>query len=207
MGFSNLDYFFNSSRSLTAAAVISMITLFSAFPARSQESALHIRNAGGADCGRVTSAYEAAGSDIEKTAILNWITGYTTSQSAALDIIDVFPLADSGELVQMVILVCSEGSSARLRDAIAVAIERLRPLWVSGSADTRRIDDGTGVTVIFSAAVEPLQRLLAARGASISIDGEYGGQTGTAVQTLTRNAGLPPIQRPTGVVLYLLTRP
>ena len=184
-----------------------MIIGFSALPSSAQEGALHIRNAGAADCARISDAYEASGGEVDKTAILNWVTGYTTSQSEALGIIDIFPLVDSGELVQMIILVCSERESARLRDAIAVTVERLRPLWVSGSADTRRIDDGIGVTVMFSASIEPFQRLLVARGASISIDGVYGGQTGIAVQALTSNAGLSPIQRPTGVVLYLLTRP
>ena len=188
-----------------AMAVLAAVAL--AHPGAAQDKPLHIRNAGALDCARVAAIYGAAGNELDKTAVLHWLGGYATAQSEAREVIDVFPLGDTGELVQMVVLICSESPTARLREAAAAAVARLKPLWVAGSADTIRIEDETGATVMFTAAVEPLQKLLVAKGAKLAPDGAYGPRTGTAIQQVFAALGLPPTQRPTAIALYVLTRP
>jgi len=187
--------------------IASTALLFLSFPTLAQENGLHIRNAGAAECSRVSSIYGAAGSETDKAAILNWIAGYTNAQSEAQGIIDIFPLVDSEELVQMVVLVCGENPSVRLQNATKTTIERLRPLWIIKNAAITRIDDGTGVTRMFSAAIRPLQRLLTDKGISISIDGQYGPQTGEAIQAIMASLGLQAIKRPNGIILYTITLP
>ena len=176
-------------------------------PARAQDSPLHVRNAGAVPCERIAAITGAPGNEVDKTAILHWMGGYATASASTRGVIDVFPLADTGELVQMAVLICGEAPGALLRVAAETAVLRLEPYWVRDSAETVRIDDGTGVTVMFRAAVQPLQRALAARGAAVTVDGAYGPQTGAAIRQLSVQAGLPPVQRPSGVLLYLLTRP
>lgn len=190
---------------LRTLAVLAAIVLADAGAA--QDQPLHIRNAGALDCSRVSAMYGAAGNEIDKTAVLHWLGGYATAQSELRGVIDVFPLADTGEFVQMVVLICSESPGARLREAAAAAVTRLRPLWVAGAADTIRIEDGTGVSVMFRAAVAPLQELLVKKGATLAVDGAYGARTGTAVQSLHASIGTATTQRPTGIALYVLTRP
>ena len=176
-------------------------------PARAQDNPLHVRNAGAVPCERIAAIAGAPGNEVDKTAVLHWLGGYATASAAARGVIDVFPLADSGEFVQMVVLICGEAPAALFRVAAETAILRLEPYWVRDRAETVRIDDGTGVTVMFRAAVTPLQTALAARGARLTVDGAYGPQTGAAIRALAEQAGLPPVQRPTGILLYLLTRP
>jgi hypothetical protein len=169
---------------------------------------VNVRNAGAFTCEEVLPALAAPGREIEKTAFLQWTAAYATAAARSNGLIDVFPLADTVELVRMTSMLCRESPSASYETALRTAIGRLRPYWVRQQPQFLTLNDPGGRTVgIYAEAVAQLQRDLVRMGARITVDGAYGNQTGSAVQALNRARGATPWMTPDGEVLYLLTRP
>lgn len=172
-----------------------------------KEQALHLKDAGALLCSESVKIYENIGNETEKTAILHWLSGYAIGQAEARKVIDVFPIVNTGEFVQMVLLICTENTDVRLKTAAEEAINRLQPLWVADSSETVEINDGVKSSILFSRAILPLQNLLQKNGATLLLDGIYQEETGAAIESLLSTAGFPKTQHPTGAALYLLTLP
>lgn len=177
-------------------------------PVIAKERPLHLKDAGAISCSDALKIYEAVGNEVEKTAILHWLSGYSIGKSESRELIDVFPIVDTNEFVQMVLLVCTEQTNVRLKSAAEETIHRLQPLWVSGSVETVVIEDGKENSVLFAQSIIPLQNLLRQNvDPRLPPDGFYRNRTKKAMTTLLSEAGLPAKTRPTGAALYLLTRP
>lgn len=169
---------------------------------------VNIRNAGAFACEEVLPALAAPGRELEKTAFLQWSAAYATAAARSNGLVDVFPLADTAELLRMTRLVCRESPSVRFETALRTAIGRLRPYWVRRQTGVLTLNDPAGRSVrMYGEAVAQLQRDLARFGARIAVDGAYGDRTGNAVRALNEARGAPPWMTPDGELLYLLTRP
>lgn len=176
--------------------------------AQTEDRIVNVRNAGAFTCEEVLPALSAPGRQIEKTAFLQWTAAYATAASRSNSLIDVFPIGDTSELVLMTSLVCQENMSVSYETALRTTIGRLRNYWVRESPEVVNLNDPAGRTVsMFAEAVPQLQQNLGRFGASITIDGVYGNQTGNAVRELNTSRGLSPWMTPDGTILYILTRP
>jgi hypothetical protein len=176
--------------------------------AKSDDRIVNVRNAGAFTCDEVLPALSAPGRQLEKTAFLQWTAAYATAASRSNSLIDVFPIGDTSEIVLMTSLVCQENMSVSYETALRTTIGRLRNYWVRESPEVVNLNDPAGRAVsMFAEAVPQLQQDLARFGASITIDGVYGNQTGNAVRELNTSRGLSPWMTPDGTILYILTRP
>ena len=189
-------------------AVYLAVAPFSPAIAQNNEQIVNVRNAGAFTCEETLPALSSPGREIEKTAFLQWTAAYVTAASRSNSLIDVFPLANTGELVLMTSLVCRENLTVSYETALRAAIGRLQNYWVRQSPEVITLNDPGGRTVLFYAeAVTQLQQDLQSSGASISVDGAYGNQTGNAIRELNNARGLAPWLTPDGTLLYLLTMP
>ena len=168
---------------------------------------VNVRNAGAVTCAQFAQIFSATGSELDKTAILQWVAGFSTAVSGDRNIVDVFPLVDTLEFVRYIALVCGENDQALLRDAVIVSINRLEPFWVRSRTDTVEIKNGDVTLALLAEAVTPLQTRLTALGFPVAIDGVYGSGTGTALNNLLTSLGVAPSLLPDGRALYVLTRP
>lgn len=194
------------------AVFASGLALASAFAAaaaaQQQDLVVNVRNAGAFACGKVLPALSDPGRELEKTAFLQWTGAYATAAARSNSLVDVFPLADTAELVAMTALVCREDPSIAYEAALRTTIGRLRNYWIRGAAEAVSLKDPAGRTVVmYKAAVAPLQRDLARTGATLSVDGAYGNQTGNAVAAINAARNGTAWLTPDGTLLYLLTRP
>ena len=168
---------------------------------------VNVRNAGAVTCAQFAQIFSANGSEVDKTAILQWVAGFSTAVSGDRGIVDVFPLVDTREFVRYIALVCGENDQALLRDAVIVSINRLEPFWVRSRTDTVEIQNGDVRLALLAEAVTPLQTRLTQLGFPVAIDGVYGSGTGTALNNLLTSLGVAPSLLPDGRALYVLTRP
>ena len=168
---------------------------------------VNVRNAGAVTCAQFAQIFSANGSEVDKTAILQWVAGFSTAVSGDRGIVDVFPLVDTLEFVRYIALVCGENDQALLRDAVIVSINRLEPFWVRSRTDTVEIQNGAVRLALLAEAVAPLQTRLTQLGFPVAIDGVYGSGTGTALNNLLTSLGVAPSLLPDGRALYVLTRP
>ncbi|WP_372605614.1 hypothetical protein [Actibacterium sp.] len=175
--------------------------------AQQAEVPLAVRNAGAQSCDDLRKVYTQQGFVNEKTAFLQWMAGYVTAVARLNSVIDVFPIKDSTQMVQMVILVCGERPQLTVESAVLETAARLRPYWVKGSANVLTLSSNETKVGYYEASVKPLQQALKDAGAPVVVDGAYGNQTGNALSRLSVGAGLPPTLVPNGTLLYLLTRP
>jgi hypothetical protein len=168
---------------------------------------VNVRNAGAVTCAQFAQIFSATGSEFDRTAILQWVAGFSTAVSDDRNIVDVFPLVDTLEFVRYIALVCGESDQALLRDAVIVSINRLEPFWVRSRTDTVEIQNGAVRLAILAEVVAPLQTRLTQLGFPVAVDGVYGSGTGTALNNLLTSLGVAPSLLPDGRVLYVLTRP
>jgi hypothetical protein len=168
---------------------------------------VNVRNAGAVTCAQFAQIFSATGSELDKTAILQWVAGFSTAVSGVRNIVDVFPLVDTLEFVRYIALVCGESDQALLRDAVIVSINRLEPFWIRSRTDTVEIQSGAVRVAILAEAVAPLQTRLTQLGFPVAVDGVYGSGTGTALNNLLTSLGVAPSLLPDGRALYVLTRP
>jgi hypothetical protein len=168
---------------------------------------VNVRNAGAVTCAQFAQIFSATGSELDKTAILQWVAGFSTAVSGVRNIVDVFPLVDTLEFVRYIALVCGESDQALLRDAVIVSINRLEPFWIRSRTDTVEINNGEVTLAILAEAVAPLQTRLTQLGFPVAVDGVYGSGTGTALNNLLTSLGVAPSLLPDGRALYVLTRP
>jgi hypothetical protein len=168
---------------------------------------VNVRNAGAVTCAQFAQIFSATGSETDKTAILQWVAGFSTAVSGDRNIVDVFPLVDTLEFVRYIAFVCGENDQALLRDAVIVSINRLEPFWVRSRTDTVEIQSGEVKLALLAEAVTPLQARLAELGFPVAVDGVYGSGTGTALNNLLTSLGTAPSLIPDGRALYVLTRP
>jgi hypothetical protein len=168
---------------------------------------VNVRNAGAVTCAQFAQIFSATGSELDKTAILQWVAGFSTAVSGVRNIVDVFPLVDTMEFVRYIALVCGESDQALLRDAVIVSINRLEPFWIRSRTDTVEIQSGAVRVAILAEAVAPLQTRLTQLGFPVAVDGVYGSGTGTALNNLLTSLGVAPSLLPDGRALYVLTRP
>lgn len=150
----------------------------------------------------------APGNQIEKTAFLQWTAAYATAAARSNSLIDIFPLADTSELVVMVSLICRESMSINYEAALRAALGRLQNYWIRESTDVVTLNDPGGRQVIlFVEAIRQMQIDLNRLGSNIPVDQVYGNQTGNAVRQLNESRGAAPWLTPDGSLLYILTRP
>jgi hypothetical protein len=168
---------------------------------------VNVRNAGAVTCAQFAQIFSATGSELDKTAILQWVAGFSTAVSGVRNIVDVFPVVDTLEFLRYVALVCGENDRALLRDAVIVSINRLEPFWIRSRTDTVEINNGEVTLAFLAEAVAPLQTRLTQLGFPVAIDGVYGSGTGTALNNLLTSLGVAPSLLPDGRALYVLTRP
>jgi hypothetical protein len=168
---------------------------------------VNVRNAGAVTCAQFAQIFSATGSEVDKTAILQWVAGFSTAVSGDRNIVDVFPLVDTMEFVRYIALVCGENDQALLRDAVIVSINRLEPFWIRSRTDTVEIKNGEVTLAFLAEAVTPLQTRLTQLGFPVAVDGVYGSGTGTALNNLLTSLGVAPSLLPDGRALYVLTRP
>ncbi len=168
---------------------------------------VNVRNAGAVTCAQFAQIFSATGSEFDRTAILQWVAGFSTAVSDDRNIVDVFPLVDTLEFVRYIALVCGESDQALLRDAVIVSINRLEPFWVRSRTDTVEIQNGAVRLAILAEVVAPLQTRLTQLGFPVAVDGVYGSGTGTALNNLLTSLGVAPSLLPDGRALYVLTRP
>lgn len=168
---------------------------------------VNVRNAGAVTCAQFAQIFSANGSELDKTAVLQWVAGFSTAVSGVRNIVDVFPLVDTLEFVRYIALVCGESDQALLRDAVIVSINRLEPFWIRSRTDTVEIQSGAVRVAILAEAVAPLQTRLTQLGFPVAVDGVYGSGTGTALNNLLTSLGVAPSLLPDGRALYVLTRP
>lgn len=173
-----------------------------------EEMPVNLRNAGGAQCKDLLFAFER-GSELNRTAYLQWAAGYATAVAQSNNVIDVYPLSDSLGLVEMALLICREPgySEGRYQSVLLVAISRLRPFWSTNpSIVTVNNSDGASVS-IYTDAVKPLQEALIKLGVEMPADGDFGSMTGRAFTQLHKLLNLPETPIPNGISLYALTKP
>ena len=168
---------------------------------------VNVRNAGAVTCAQFAQIFSATGSETDKTAILQWVAGFSTAVSGDRSIVDVFPLVDTLEFVRYIAFVCGENDQASLRDAVIVSINRLEPFWVRQRTDTVELQNGVVKLALLAEAVTPLQARLTQLGFPVPVDGVYGSGTGTALNNLLTSLGTAPSLIPDGRALYVLTRP
>jgi len=168
---------------------------------------VNVRNAGAVTCAQFAQIFSATGSELDKTAILQWVAGFSTAVSGVRNIVDVFPVVDTLEFLRYIALVCGENDRALLRDAVIVSINRLEPFWIRSRTDTVEINNGEVTLAFLAEAVAPLQTRLTQLGFPVAIDGVYGSGTGTALNNLLTSLGVAPSLLPDGRALYVLTRP
>jgi hypothetical protein len=168
---------------------------------------INVRNAGALSCANLGQIFSQPGGETDKTAVLQWIAGFTTAVSTDRQIVDVVPFVDTLQFVQYVALVCGESPQAQLRDAVIVSINRLEPFWVRQRTDVIEIQDGAARLAFLAEAVAPVQRRLGEFGFAVEVDGVYGSGTGTALSNFMTSQGVQPSLIPDGRALYVLTRP
>ena len=168
---------------------------------------VNVRNAGAVSCAQFAQIFSANGSEVDKTAILQWVAGFSTAVSGDRSIVDVFPVVDTLEFVRYIAFVCGENDQASLRDAVIVSINRLEPFWIRSRTDTVEIKNGEVTLAFLAEAVTPLQTRLTQLGFPVDVDGVYGSGTGTALNNLLTSLGVAPSLLPDGRALYVLTRP
>ena len=193
---------------LGVLSICLIMASFNLAMAQNNEQIVNVRNAGAFVCEEVLPALSSPGREIEKTAFLQWTAAYATAASRSNSLIDVFPIANTSELVLMTSLVCSENLTATYETALRATIGRLRDYWIRQSPEIITINDPGGRSVLFYAdAVQQLQQDLQGVGARVEVDGVYGNQTGNAIRQLNEARGSAPWLTPDGGLLYMLTRP
>jgi hypothetical protein len=168
---------------------------------------VNVRNAGAVSCAQFAQIFSADGSEVDKTAILQWVAGFSTAVSGDRNIVDVFPVVDTLEFVRFIAFVCGENDQASLRDAVIVSINRLEPFWIRSRTDTVEIQNGDAKVAFIAEAVAPLQQRLTDLGFPVTVDGMYGSGTATALNNFLAGLGVAPTLIPDGRALYVLTRP
>lgn len=168
----------------------------------------NVRNAGAFTCSNVIPLLSTMGNENEKTAFLQWTAGFSTAASRANSLTDVFPITDTWNMMQMVILVCRENEDATYEDALRESIKRLKEYWVIDQTELIDLNDPTGERLnMYRSAILPLQKNLQALGYTISIDGVFGNQTGNAIRDINSRTGIGTLMIPDGQFWYVLTRP
>ena len=167
----------------------------------SPQTTRHLGNAGS----DVIQAYKAP-AQTDRAYYLQWAAGFATAVAISNKITDVLPTADTLDLVDMSILICREHDQPgyRWKDAVLESIARLKPFWSTEPTTTIINYDGKSAK-IYQQAIQPLQKLLAARGFTVKPDGTFGNQTGQALMLANKSLGLPPSPFPNGVIYYYLT--
>jgi hypothetical protein len=171
-----------------------------------QQSLLNVKNAGAATCKDFINVFSSQGNELTKTAYMQWIAGYSTAVARVHNLVDVFPIKNTFELLQMVIFVCNEKPDEIVETAVRVTIVRLKPFWVKDDAGLINLKNAGKEVKYFRASVSPLQQLIKNQGVKISIDGSYGNQTGAGLAAISKAAGLPESPLPTAALLYLFTK-
>lgn len=173
-----------------------------------EEIPVNLRNAGAAQCQDLTAAFES-GSEIEKTAYLQWSAGYATAVSQSNSVIDVYPLSETLGLVEIALLICQEPEfvNSRYQVALLTAISRLRPFWAINPSIVTVTDHDSVSISIYRDAVKPLQEALIKLGVKMPADGDFGSMTGRAFSELHKLLDMPETPIPSGVSLYALTKP
>jgi hypothetical protein len=168
----------------------------------------NVRNAGAFLCSAFLPVVRQPGREVEKTAFLNWAAAYTTAASRSNGMIDMFPIGDTWELLRTISLVCVEDETQSFEKALQVTLSRMRPFWVRQDSGVISLSDPSGRTIqFFTEAVPALQEALNQYGANVSIDGEYGNQTGNAILRINQARGAQGWMTPDGELLYQITRP
>lgn len=172
-----------------------------------QDSALTIRNVGGLTCKKFSEVFSSANQPQNKQIFTNWVGGYMTGTARAKGIVDVFPIDDTFQFIQFVVLVCNENLELRVETAAAISLVRLERYQVKGDPSRLTLSWNGQKSSYARVAVKPLQEDLIKLGAQISADGAYGNKTGAAIQTVARSLNIGNAPFPTGTLLYVLTRP
>lgn len=175
--------------------------------AQEQQNPLSVRNAGAGTCEQFVQVFSKPGEELTKTAFLQWIAGYTTAAARASNVVDVFPINDTMQLVQFVTLLCGEDPQRTLEAAVFESVTRLRPFWVSERPNRLTLTWNGRRTQYYEAAVRPLQEALVRLGFDIAVDGAYGNQTGAAIESIAQQIGIEAAPFPSGALLYVITRP
>lgn len=165
------------------------------------------RNAGALTCDNLSQTFQGQGDPMNKTAMLQWLAGYSTAAARMNRVVDTFPISDTLELLRMVVLVCNEMPDVQIETGILQTLSRLQPFWVRQDTSTLTLNDANNNAVYYTEAVRPLQQALANLGYDVTVDGKYGNQTGNAIAKLLQQYQQPASLVPTGVLMYILTRP
>jgi hypothetical protein len=171
-----------------------------------QQGLLNVKNAGAASCKDFINVFSSQGNQLNKTAYMQWISGYSTAIARMNNLIDVFPIKSSFELLQMVIFVCNEKPDELVETAVRVTIVRLKPFWVKGNAEIINLQNAGKEVKYFRASVTPLQQAIKDQGFKISVDGAYGNQTGAGISAISSANGLPKSPLPSAALLYIFTK-
>lgn len=167
----------------------------------------NVRNAGAFLCSDFLPVVMQEGRQLEKTAFLNWAAAYSTAASRSIGVIDMFPIGDSWELVRAVSLVCLENEQQSFEAALQTFLKRMRPFWVVSSPSVTTITDPNGRKIaLYTEAVRPLQEALNKYGAGLTVDGQFGDQTGMAILRINQARGAQGWLTPDGELLYQITR-
>lgn len=188
-------------------ALFLVITMSMATPSAAQQSPLTVRNAGAITCQKFSDVFSNSGQVQAKQVFLNWMAGYMTATARAKNIIDVFPIGDTFQFVQYVVLVCNEKLDRPIENAVAVSIQRLEPFYVKGETARLTLTWNNTKMSYAKASVRALQEGLIKFGANIKADGAYGNKTGAAIQQVSQSMGIGQSPFPSGSLLYIMTRP
>jgi hypothetical protein len=175
--------------------------------ANAQQSPLTVRNAGAYKCQQFSNVFSGQGQMQAKQVFLNWIAGYATGTARAKNIIDVFPIGDTFQFVQYVVLVCNENLQLPLENAVAISVNRLEPFHVKGDPARLTLQFNNQKMSYAKASVKALQQGLLDLGAKSTADGAYGNKTGGAIQQVSQAYGIGQTPFPSGPLLYVMTKP
>lgn len=195
-------------RKIALTGILLSISTQTAWSQEQGQNLTNLRNAGGFSCEEVVPVLTTSGRQLEKTAFLQWTAGYTTAAARSNSLVDIFPLADTWELVRMIALICNEAPDISYESATRTALGRLRPFWVHEQSEIIVLNDPGGRQVeMYQSVVAPLQERLSSLGFNITVDGQFGDQTGNIIRQLNEQRGSQPWLTPDGELLYLLTLP
>ena len=195
-------------RNLVISWILFGVMLSSATGSVADETPVNLRNAGGAKCSDLITAFEG-NSGGDQTAYLQWAAGYATAVAQSNNVIDVYPLSETRGLVEMALLICREPhfSESRYQTALLTAIARLKPFWARNPSIVTITNSENLSISIYQDAVKPLQQALIGLGVQMPADGNFGAITGRAFTELQKLIGLPETSLPNGISLYALTKP
>ncbi|MDQ2067763.1 peptidoglycan-binding domain-containing protein [Xinfangfangia sp. CPCC 101601] len=176
--------------------------------AQDNDKPVTVKGAGGAPCAEAIRVFGPTGTDHDRGFYLQWVNGFSVGVALAHEVVDVSPTGDPGDLVKIALLICEEANFAEgiWHSAVATAIGRMRPYWSN---------DPTRVSVTYESnsywfyqdVVMQLQTDLNLLGYNLTVDGNFGGQTGAAIADIQSQINIPNMPVPTGPLFYAMTRP